>query len=85
MSTEPEPGATPPTAGSQARLAIAQIMIFLGGLGAAAGAVMLIIGLLRATVGASEGGAMQAGGGIVLLVVALPVLGVGLGLRPRRG
>ena len=84
MSAEPEPRATPPTPGSQLRLAIAQILIFVGGLGAVVGAIMFIAGLLRATIGANEGGAMQAGGGIVLLVVALPVLGVGLGLRPRR-
>ena len=84
MSVEPEPGTTPPMPGPQVRTAIAQLFMFLGGLGAFVGAAMFIIGLLRATIGANEGGAMQAGAGIVILVVALPVLGVGLLLRPRR-
>ena len=85
MNVEPEPGATPPTQGSLVRLAIAQLMILLGGLGAVAGAAMFIIGVFRATVGANEGGAMQAGGGVAILVVTLPILGVGLLVRPRRG
>ncbi len=66
------------------RLAIAQIAMVLGALSAFGGAVMFVIGLFRATVGANEGGAMQARAGIMLLVVAAVVFGVGLLLRPRR-
>ena len=84
MTAGPEPRISPPTPGHEVRLAIATIAIFLGGLGTAAGTAMFIIGLIRATIGANEGGAMQAGGGMVLLIVALPVLAVGLLLR-RRG
>jgi hypothetical protein len=85
MRADPEPKATPPTPEPQVRLAIAQLVMLLGGLGSIAGAAMIIIGWIRASIDGNEGGAMQAAGGIVLLVPALVILGVGLLLRPRRG
>jgi hypothetical protein len=67
---------------SRIRLAVAALATFLGGLGTIAGAAIIIYAL---GFGGTEGDAMFAGAGIVLLVVALPILAVGLVLWPRRG
>ena len=59
---------------------IATLAIFFGGLGTIAGPAILIY---VANFGKTEGDAMFAGAGIVFLFVAIPLLAIGLLMRPR--
>ncbi len=73
---------TGPTIPGRIRVALAASAIALGGLGSIAGSAIILYVLFFT--GRTEGDAMFAGAGVVLLVVALPLLAVGLLFRPRR-
>ena len=65
---------------SSTRVVLAALAIFLGGVGTVLGAAIVIYAL---GFGRTEGDAMFAGAGFLMLLIAVPVLGLGLLLRPK--
>lgn len=69
------------TTGSRMRVVVATLAIFFGAIGSVVGAAIVIYAF---GFGRTEGDAMFGGAGVVMLVVALPMLVLGMLLRPRR-
>jgi hypothetical protein len=60
---------------------VATLAILFGAIGSFVGGAILVYAV---GFGKTEGDAMFAGAGFFILIVALPLLGLGLLLRPRR-
>ncbi len=79
------PGSTPrPRIWWQLRVGIAALGIVFGGLGALAGVAILVLGILSTPTATTEGPGITIVMGLLVLVVALPLFGIGWLLRPRR-